>query len=314
MAEYKLIPVREIDSPDNPSRAVIDEQHILDLAESIKQLGLLQPLIVVTVNGAAHGTCSPDANGKLLGDARPETTAGDGEVAASPSGNESLAVSPFKYEVLAGHCRLLALRHLRAEVAPCIVYTDPDVAKAAVTIHENCYRRDLTPAEEGVYYAELINKFDLTEDALCHMVRQKPQYIYDRLSLVTGDQAILRAVLDRQVSFSVAKELNRVEDESHRRYLLDMAIKGGVTAATARQWVAAAKPQSPSEVSVDAAQTDSGATGDLSAPAMSCALCGGHQDPHNLRIVYLHFYEIDAMIKILEQAGVNADGLQKVRG
>jgi ParB-like chromosome segregation protein Spo0J len=181
-----------------------------------------------------------------------------------------------------------------------------------VTVAENAFRKDLTPAEEGLYYAELIQKFDLTEDQLLQMVRQKPNYVYERLNLVGGDREVLRALLDRKINFAVAKELNKCEDPKQRGVWLDMAVRGGATAAIVRQWVATSPDPSATEGTAEVGSTPTASTSQDVEPAMRCALCGGYQDPQNLRIVYLHFYEIASIIHILERNGVDVDRWKKV--
>jgi ParB/RepB/Spo0J family partition protein len=277
-----MIAVSELADPPAPVRASIDESKILELAESIAQVGILQPLIVVPVAWEEVAvTAEADGVGYRL----------------APHGAPT-------FEVVAGHRRLLAARHIRLETVPCLVYTDAELAREAAMLHENIYREDLTAAEEGLFYAELITKHDLTEDALVKLVRQKPAYIYDRLALVQGDAEVLRAVTERRISFAVAREINKCKEEKWRTYYLDMAERGGATAAVVRQWVSQ-QPTSTDAV-VEAVRTGEPLSGAAETPssAMVCWLCGKDDAPYNLRMLWVCFYEVESIKSILRSAGV----------
>jgi ParB/RepB/Spo0J family partition protein len=282
MPEYRMIAVSELADPPAPVRASIDESKIVELAESIAQVGILQPLIVVPLRHVPECTC--------------ETCCDDGS-------NTPLTQSRC-FEVIAGHRRLLAARYLHEQTVPCLVYADAELAREAAMLHENIYREDLTAAEEGLFYAELIEKHDLTEDALVKMVRQKPAYIYDRLALVQGDPEVLRAVTERRISFAVAREINKCKEEKWRKYYLDMAERGGATAALVRQW-ASQQPTSTDAV-VEAVTTGEPLTraGEVPSSAMQCWLCGKDDAPYNLRMLWVCFYEVESIKSILRSAGV----------
>lgn len=304
MAEYRIIPLEQLQEPPAPVRAAISEEGIVELAESIKQVGILQPLIVVL------STSVQGDEGRRARDNAPPDRAGapnaqrPGDESAIPSADIPPVAGATLYEIVAGHRRYLAARYIRLEELPCIVYESAAIAREAVMLHENIYRVDLTPAEEGLFYAELIEKHDLTEDALSRMVRQKPSYIYDRLDLVRGDPEILRAVMERRINFSVAKELNKCDDPDQRKYFFGLAETGGATTATVRQWIAKYKvPAAAPDASPEApAQRNSEPA--AQAPGLCCWLCGRGEDAYNLRLIYLHFYELDVVRKLLEQAGV----------
>src|SRR5579872_5140275 len=135
--------------PEQPLRASIEEGPLVELAESIRQLGLLQPLVV-----------------RKSGD---------------------------KDEVIAAR------------------------------LHENVYRQDISPVEEAALYAELFEKL-LDVDAVAKLVKRSRTVVEKRLTLLSGDRAVLNAVQSGQISAGVAEQLNKVRSEGVRRYLLEFAI------------------------------------------------------------------------------------------
>jgi len=50
MSEYRDIPIREIRAPELPSRTAMDPDHLDELAESMRNHGLIQPVVVVDRN------------------------------------------------------------------------------------------------------------------------------------------------------------------------------------------------------------------------------------------------------------------------
>ncbi len=51
MPDYRKIPIELIDPPELPSRTVMDQAELDDLAESVKTKGVLEPILVVETNG-----------------------------------------------------------------------------------------------------------------------------------------------------------------------------------------------------------------------------------------------------------------------
>lgn len=99
-------------SPLNP-RKTMSPEGIVELADSIKQIGLLQPITV-----------------------RP--------VEFSEACNE-----PTRYEVVIGERRYRALSIIGVEEAECIVRTMTDEEAKFAMIVENLQRKDVDPFEEG---------------------------------------------------------------------------------------------------------------------------------------------------------------------
>src|SRR5579875_207622 len=230
--------------PDSPLRITIDEQGLDELAESIDQVGLLQPLVV-----------------RRLGD---------------------------KYEVIAGHRRLLATRKLGWPKVRCVVVDDESDDEAlAARLHENVVRRDISPVEEAAFYAELFEKL-LDIDKVAKLVKRSRGVVEDRLAPLAGDRTVMDALAQGKISMAAAQELNRVKDEGIRSYLLEYAIKEGATAEKIRNWrwqyqdisIQHVDTSKPPEVQpqTDAVQTES--------PA--CYLCGGTDDLHEMVWVPMH--------------------------
>jgi len=197
-----------------------------------------------------------------------------------------------RFEVLAGHRRLLATRRTTRRTIPAIVFQRGNVSAAAIRLHENTYREDLNPAQEARYFEHLLQEYCGGDvDKLCEMLRQKRPYVEERLLLVRGDAAVFRAVAEGQIGLMVARELNRVKDRGYRHVYLDAARKGGATARLVQQW--RIDNERYLQAVDDIATT--GQAGEYVPPpppitTLVCCLCEGSDDPHELELLYMHRY------------------------
>jgi len=292
MPELKLIPLDQIMEPPAPMRVSMDEAALYELRDSIRALGMLQPIIVVPCHVPADPT-SPPVDGPDTPAPRPAHTV---------------------YEIVAGHRRYLAARLVPLAELPCMVYSDGSLAKEAAMLAENVYREDVTAAEEGFFYCELTEKYTLTEAALCAMVKQSPEYIYARMDMVRKDELVAQLNAQRKINFTVAKELLKCPDQAHRQYLAQMAADSGATGSVVKMWVAQWKQQQAGPLEpLELKETPDAGT-PVHENTVKCWCCGGEKDPQNLRLIYLHWYELDSLKRILTEAGMVPGGAPAVAG
>jgi ParB family transcriptional regulator, chromosome partitioning protein len=282
MPELRHIPLAQIIEPPAPMRSSMDEQALLDLRDSIRAIGLLQPIIVIPFPG--DGTVP---------------VASEQEGAQRPTWPPAL-----RFEIVAGHRRYLACKVVPLETMPCMVYEDGSLAKEAAMLAENVYREDITAAEEGWFYCELIEKHTLTEAQLCAMVRQTPEYIYARMDMVRADAEIAQLVAQRKLNFTVAKELLKCKDKEHRMYLANMAAESGATGRVVKSWVQQWEQQQQPAIPVAPGPTGPDAGSPPVQSSMKCWCCGRGEDPQNLRLIYVHWYELDTWNRILRESGL----------
>lgn len=285
MAEYGQIPLEQVLEPPDPIRVSMDEKKLEELASDIRFQGVLQPIIVVA---------EMRATGEHLTGPRDGTE----EEVLEPTG---------RFEILAGHRRFLASRMAGLKQIPALIYPTGEVAKEAVMLAENVCREDITAAEEGWLFCQMAEKYQLNEEQLCARVGRRPEYIYARMDLVRKDAELAKLVAERKINFSVANALLKVSDEAHRRYLAQMAADSGCSTRVANMWVEQWKAQQ--QVTAQSATASPSAdTG--SRPVedpFKCFCCGKGGDPQNLRMLYVHWYELETWAKILREAGMEVD-------
>jgi len=143
-----------------------------------------------------------------------------------------------RYEVVAGHRRWLACGRAGVVAVPCVVYPSKESALEAIKYAENRHREDLNPAEEAIWFNELLERDCGGDvDRLCEQLHEKRSYVEGRLNLLAGDEKIFQALQDGKIKIGVAHQLNRCKVEQYRRYLLHQAIIGGATVAVVSGWI-----------------------------------------------------------------------------
>jgi ParB/RepB/Spo0J family partition protein len=207
-----------------------------------------------------------------------------------------------RYEIKFGHRRYVAASQLHWTHIRCEVWLASELNGHAAMIAENRYREAVNAADEAVLFAEHQLRDNLDEDGLCKRFHVSPDYLGDRMRLLRQDKEVFAALQQGRINFSVARELNKCPDEPHRRYLLDVAVRTGYSAAVmadhVRQWRQQQTPQ-PAPVAVTSV-SDAPAPVEFQRP--ECAFCGGYRDPWNLVPVMVHKDELAAIQKQLRDA------------
>jgi ParB family chromosome partitioning protein len=143
VSEYQSVPLaRIVESPNNPRR-ITSKAADAELADSVKKMGVLEPLLV-----------------RLCTDATKEWL-----------------------ELIAGHRRLAAARAAGlAEVPVRILELSEDQALEAAIV-ENLQRQDVHPLDEAEGFARLIEHHKHTVPDVAARVGKSESYIYQRLAL-----------------------------------------------------------------------------------------------------------------------------------
>jgi len=216
-----------------------------------------------------------------------------------------------RYEVLAGHRRLLAHRSLERPTMACVIRDDAHASGELIKAHENKFREELNPAEEAIWLKQLLDTHcggDI--DKLASEVGHPVQYLDRRFDLLRGDEEVFGAVMRGAINASVAAELNRFSSTAAIRSHLDAALSGGATAALVRKW-RLGREQLDEHTRQDPHATVD-AVGGVAQPADSvcaCLLCREARDAHQMILVYMHRDCLLALRKIFrcDIAGIFAE-------
>ncbi|MDG1986821.1 MAG: ParB/RepB/Spo0J family partition protein [Halieaceae bacterium] len=142
----KEIPVGNIERGRYQPRKHLNQDALKDLAASIKQQGLMQPILVRPIGGEAG---------------KPH------------------------YEIIAGERRWRACKSLGMEAVSAVVRDVPDEAAIAMAIIENLQREDLNPIEEAEALHRLQSEFNLTQSAVAEAVGKSRSTVANLLRLTS---------------------------------------------------------------------------------------------------------------------------------
>jgi ParB/RepB/Spo0J family partition protein len=261
----------------------MSDEGLNDLADSMRQLGVLMPLCVTPTNAERFTGTKGGEEGAL----------------------DDYYTKGGTFEIIDGHRRYIAAERAGFELLPVTVFFDVEQAKLAMMLHANIKREDVTPAEEGWQFLELAEKHGWSMPELVKFFRVSEDYINTRVWLVREDANVAAAVHERKLNISQAKVILGAKDPVLRAYLLE---QGAVFGATARNLTvmrqnyaaeqAAANGGPPPHTPENAAPA--------SAPAPDvCVWCRKGEDPENLRTVYVHWYHQRELDAVVEQVGVH---------
>jgi ParB family transcriptional regulator, chromosome partitioning protein len=280
--QLRTIDLREIAEPPTPVRCSMDETKLEELAASIRLHGLLQPIIVVSECPGCEG---------------------DSVIAGAAPAEARAHMGPL-YRIVAGHRRFLACRMIGLSDMPCMVYADGQLAEEAAMLAENVCRENITPAEEGIFFAQYVEKHGPLEADLPRIFGKSLNYIYERMAFVAGPPDIVEANAARKINFAVAKELMKVTDEQHRKWLLGHAIEGGATARVVMGWVLDWRKMQCGPAQPPAGEPVAMPVAALPLAEAPCIYCGELTDRGRMVQAPIHDYEIAPLVRMLTQMGL----------
>lgn len=195
-----------------------------------------------------------------------------------------------RFEVIAGHRRLLACRLVNYDPVPCRVRAHGDVDPLAILVAENAHREEVNAIEEARFYARLFEgKAERDVDKLCLIVRRNRGFVEDRLNLLLGHPKVVDALSHRKISIAVARALNKCTDPNALLILLDTACTQGATARQVSEWVRDANGLPPIELPPpDPNNPHSNGAALSEAYSMKCLFCESKEHTHMMEMVWVH--------------------------
>jgi ParB family chromosome partitioning protein len=172
-------------NPYQPRRE-FDQDRLKELSDSIKQYGVLQPLVV----------------------SRKETMLDDGGV-------------KVEYELIAGERRLRASKMAGVAQVPVVVRVGDDSrAKLELAIIENLQREDLNAVERAQSFQRLADEFKLTWADVGRKVGKSREYVSNTVRILMLPQDILDALSKGQISEGHTRPLLMLIDRPQEQMTL----------------------------------------------------------------------------------------------
>ena len=179
MAQHDVIEVGidELRPGRYQPRLQLREESLAELAESIREQGVLQPLIVRVVP-------------------------------VSP--RESAATT---YEIVAGERRWRAARLAGLTIVPVMVRELTDQSALAVALIENLQREDLNPIDQAQSMSRLIEEFDLTHDEIAKALGRSRTSVTNFLRLLDLADDVKDAMIEGAIDMGHARALLPLDHE-----------------------------------------------------------------------------------------------------
>ena len=183
------LPIKDIRPNPFQPRKTVDPGALEELVSSIKQAGLLQPIVVRRANG-------PSAAG---------------------------------YELIAGERRLRACQQLGWERIPAVQREADDRTLLTLALIENLQRDDLSPVDEARGYERLIAEFKLAQQDVADAVGRDRSTVANALRLLKLPEVVLQMLHDGHLSVGHARALLALEDPRIVTNLAREAVAQGLS-------------------------------------------------------------------------------------
>ncbi len=186
LVEIRIDAIRP--NPQQP-RKTFDAEALGELERSIRELGVLVPIIV-----------------------RPAPAVG-GEA---------------RFELIAGERRWRAAAAARLATIPALVREADDRTSMEVAVVENLQRRDLDPLEEAMGFQHLVDEYRFTQDAVADRIGKSRSAVANALRLLALSDRIKALLRAGELSVGHARALLAV-DAAERDALADRIVRDGLT-------------------------------------------------------------------------------------
>ncbi len=164
-------------------RKFFDENQLKELATSIKNQGVVQPLIV-----------------------RPKADS-----------------APLVYEIVAGERRWRAAKLAGLTEVPVVIANYSDTEAMTVALVENLQREDLNPLEEAEALNKLKQAYDFSQEELAARLGKSRSAVANALRLLQLPEAMQRALAEGSISAGHGRALLAINDEGIRADLFEHA-------------------------------------------------------------------------------------------
>jgi ParB family chromosome partitioning protein len=188
-SSLREVPIGSIKPNPRQPRVNFDEDTMSSLSASIKELGVLQPVLVRQI----------------------------GSVAADD------------FELIAGERRWRAARRAGLQSIPVLVLTSDETQSLEQALVENLHRQDLNVLEEATAYQQLIEEFGYTHEQVAKRVGKSRTAVTNIVRLLQLPSGVQRLLSEGQISPGHARALLGTPDRGYQEMLAKAVVSEGLT-------------------------------------------------------------------------------------
>jgi len=182
------IEIEKIRSNPYQPRRNFDQDGLKALAESIKEHGILQPLLVSRIE--------------------------------KDTGTE--------YQLVAGERRLLAAKTIGLTQVPVIVRDPTEKEKLEVSLVENIQRVDLNPMEKAEAYKKLQDGFNLLQKDIAKLVGRSREAVANTIRLLDLAPEAKQALRDEKITEGHARAILAIDNPQKQKAILAKTLRDGL--------------------------------------------------------------------------------------
>ena len=209
-ASFAEIAIDQIVPNTKQPREVFDEDDLKELSASIKEVGVLQPVVVRSI----------PAKGR------------------SEKLNEFLAEKPeARYELIMGERRLRASELAGETTIPAIIRETEDGDLLRDALLENLHRAQLNPLEEASAYQQLMADFGATQEELAKRIARSRPQIANTLRLLKLPPSVQKKVAAQVITAGHARALLSLSTPEEMERLAERIVAEGLSVRTTEEIV-----------------------------------------------------------------------------
>jgi ParB family transcriptional regulator, chromosome partitioning protein len=200
------IEIEKIQPTPNQPRQTFDEQGLIELAESIKTYGIIQPILVARQHSLEKNEQKNYTNN-----------------------SKELSANAFLYKIIAGERRFRAAQLVGLKEIPCIVKNLSEQLELEVSLIENLQRENLCPIDEAKTFERLLEFYGDTQENLSQKIGKDRTSLSNSLRLLTLPKKIQEDISHKSISAGHAKALCALSDETLQMKLRDQIVSRGLS-------------------------------------------------------------------------------------
>lgn len=210
-ATFADIPIDYIVPNARQPREVFDEDDLAELRDSIREVGVLQPIVVRPI---------------------------DFDAEHSPRLVEYMDEKPSaRFELIMGERRLRASELAGLESVPAIIRQTEDEDLLRDALLENLHRAQLNPLEEASAYQQLMADFGATQEQLAKRIARSRPQIANTLRLLKLPPAVQKKVAAQVISAGHARALLSLGTAQEMEMLAERIVAEGLSVRTTEELV-----------------------------------------------------------------------------
>ena len=262
--------------PHDPMRTDMDRDELYQLADNIKQNGLINPITVRPVEWCeVHNTLYTDADH-----------------------NVETCTKARRFEVVAGHRRFTACKISGKIRIECVVRELSDSEVFAVKAAENLERAEIDVVDEAIFILQYMQTATKTPEEVAKSLNRSMSYVRSRLAIAEMPAYMQSALKDGSLKLGVALKLNEITDVSLKEVWTGMAIRDGISIAQADYWLHGWRlNQLPGGINSETPPTDF-QEGAPQTIKFKCDLSGIEDDVRLFRTKLIHESQLDIFNEI----------------